>query len=295
MYLDHHATTPVDPRVLQEMLPHFSEVYGNAASRDHRFGADALEAVEQARSRIGHMIGSRANEIVFTSGATEANNLALTGVIRRQGGSGHVVTSAVEHRAVLDCLEVAAAEGTDVTVVPVDSYGMVRPEDVADAIRPDTCLVSIMAANNEVGTLQPIQEIGQITRSRGVLLHTDATQAVGYLELDVRRLNVDLLSASAHKLYGPKGVGFLYVSKRQPRVSLKPLLHGGGHEGGLRAGTLNVPGIVGMGAAVELAQRLRGEEAPRLASLAARMRIQLEEELGEYSLHGHYRNACRTT
>ena len=287
VYLDHHATTPVDPRILQEMLPYFSEVYGNAASRDHRYGADALEAVETARSRIGHMIGSRAGEIVFTSGATEANNLALTGVIRRQADSGHVVTSAVEHRAVLDCLEAAAAEGADVTILPVDSYGMVRPEDVADAIRPDTCLVSIMAANNEVGTLQPIQQIGEITRSRGVLLHTDATQAVGYLELDVRQLNVDLLSASAHKLYGPKGIGFLYVSKRQPRVSLKPLLHGGGHEGGLRSGTLNVPGIVGMGAAVELARRLRDEEALRLAALTARMRLRLEHELGDYSLHGH--------
>ena len=287
MYLDHHATTPVDPRVLEEMLPYFSEVYGNAASRDHRFGAEALEAVRQARSRIGRVIGSRADEIVFTSGATEANNLALTGVIQRQGVSCHVVTSAVEHRAILDCLEVAAADGTDVTLLPVDSYGMVRPEDVANAIRPDTCLVSIMAANNEVGTLQPIQEIGEITRSRGVLFHTDATQAVGYIELDVRRLKVDLLSASAHKFYGPKGIGFLYVSNRQPRVSLKPLLHGGGHEGGLRSGTLNVPGIVGMGAAMELARRLRDTEAPRLASLAAQMRMGLEGELGECSLHGH--------
>ena len=287
VYLDHHATTPVDPRVLQEMLPYFSEVYGNAASRDHRFGGDALKAVETARSRIGHLIGSQANEIVFTSGATEANNLALTGVIRRQADSGHVVTSAVEHRAVLDCLDAAAAEGADVTRLPVDSYGMVRPEDVADAIRPDTSLVSIMAANNEVGTLQPIQEIGEITRSRGVLLHTDATQAVGYLELDVKRLNIDLLSASAHKLYGPKGIGFLYVSKRQPRVSLKPLLHGGGHEGGLRSGTLNVPGIVGMGAAAELVRQLRDEESSRVAALAARMRLRLEEELGEYSFHGH--------
>ena len=287
VYLDHHATTPVDPRVLEEMLPYFSQIYGNAASRDHRFGAEALESVQQARSRISRVIGSRADEIVFTSGATEANNLALTGVIRKQGISCHVVTSAVEHRAVLDCLEAAAADGTNVTLLPVDSYGMVRPEDVADAIRPDTCLVSIMAANNEVGTLQPIQEIGEITRSNGVLFHTDATQAVGYLELDVKRLNVDLLSASAHKLYGPKGIGFLYVSKRHPWVRLKPLLHGGGHEGGLRSGTLNVPGIVGMGAAVEIAQRLRDEEAPRLAALAARMRLRLEKEVGECSLHGH--------
>lgn len=287
VYLDHHATTPVDPRVLEEMLPYFSEVYGNAASRDHRFGAEALEAVRQARSRIGRSIGSRADEIVFTSGATEANNLALTGVTRRLADAGHVVTSAVEHRAVLDCLEAVAADGTRVTLLPVDSYGRVRAEDVADAICPDTCLVSIMAANNEVGTLQPLEEIGEITKSRGVLLHTDATQAVGYLDLNVRQLNVDLLSASAHKLYGPKGVGFLYVSKRQPRVSLEPLLHGGGHEGGLRSGTLNVPGIVGMGAAMELARRLKSEEAPRLAALTARIRMRLEDELGEYSLHGH--------
>lgn len=287
VYLDHHATTPVDPRVLEQMMPYFSNVYGNAASRDHRFGADALEAVEQARRRIGHVIGSRANEIIFTSGATEANNLALTGVIRRQADSGHIVTSAVEHRAVLDCLAAAAAEGVDVTLLPVDSCGMVHPDDVADAIRPDTFLVSIMAANNEVGTVQPIQEIGEITRSHGVLFHTDTTQAFGYLEIDVKRLNIDLLSASAHKFYGPKGIGVLYVSKRQPRVSLDPLLHGGGHEGGLRAGTLNVPGIVGIGVAAELARRLRDEEARRMATLAARMRLRLEEELGEYSIHGH--------
>ena len=287
VYLDHHATTPVDPRVLEEMLPYFSIVYGNAASRDHRFGADALDAVEQARSRICRVIGSRADEIVFTSGATEANNLALTGVVRRRRVAGHVVTTSVEHRAVLDCLEAAAADGTDVTLLPVDSHGMVDPEDVANAIRPDTCLVSIIAANNEVGTVQPIGEIGEITRSRGVLFHTDATQAVGYLELNVRELNVDLLSASAHKFYGPKGIGFLYVSKRQPRVSLNPLLHGGGHEGGLRSGTLNVPGIVGMGRAAELARRLRDKEVPRLTALATRMRLRLEAELGECSLHGH--------
>ena len=287
MYLDHHATTPVDPRVLEEMLPYFSEVYGNAASRDHRFGTDALEAVQQARSRIGRVLGCRTEEIVFTSGATEANNLALTGVIGRQAVPGHVVTSAVEHRAILDCLEAAVADGTDVTLIPVDSYGMVRPEDVAAAIRPDTCLVSIIAANNEVGTLQPIQEIGEITKSHGVLFHTDATQAVGYVDLDVRQLNVDLLSASAHKVYGPKGIGFLYVSKRRPRVTLKPLLHGGGHESGLRSGTLNVPGIVGMGAAVELARQLRDEEAPRLTALTAQIRQRMEKELGECSIYGH--------
>ena len=262
-------------------------MYGNAASRDHRFGAEALESVQRARRLISHAIGSRVEEIVFTSGATEANNLALKGVVRNQGSQCHVVTSAVEHSAVLDCLEAAAADGTDVTRLPVDSYGMVRPEDVADAIRPNTCLVSIIAANNEVGTIQPIREIGEITRSNGVLFHTDATQAIGHLKLDVRQLNVDLLSASAHKFYGPKGIGFLYVSKRQPWVRLEPLLHGGGHEGGLRSGTLNVPGIVGMGSAVDLAQRLRGEETPRLAALASRMRVRLEEELGEFSLHGH--------
>ncbi|MDE0395539.1 MAG: cysteine desulfurase family protein [Gammaproteobacteria bacterium] len=287
VYLDHHATTPVDHRVFTEMLPYFSEVYGNAASPDHRFGADAREAVEQARFRIGRVIGSRADEIVFTSGATEANNLALTGVIRRQPVPSHVVASAVEHKAILDCLDAAAADGTDVTLVRVDSHGMVCPDDVGRAIRTDTCLVSIMAANNEVGTLQRIQEIGEITKSRGVLFHTDATQAVGYGELDVKRMNIDLLSASAHKCYGPKGIGFLYVSRRKPRVSLEPLLHGGGHEGGVRSGTLNVPGIVGMGAALALAEQLRGKEAPRLAALCRHMRLRLEEELGECSLHGH--------
>ena len=287
VYLDHHATTPVDPQVLAEMLPYFSEVYGNAASPDHRFGANALEAVQQARLRIGQVIGSRADEIVFTSGATEANNLALTGVIRKQPVASHVVASAVEHKAILDCLEAAAADGTDVTLVPVDSYGLVCPDDIDRAIRSDTCLVSVMVANNEVGTLQPIQEIGEITKSRGVLLHTDATQAIGYVELNVKRLNIDLLSASAHKFYGPKGIGFLYVSNRQPRVSLQPLLHGGGHESGLRSGTLNVPGIVGMGAALKLAKLLRHEEAPRLVALAGHMRMRLEEEIGECSIHGH--------
>lgn len=287
VYFDHNATTPVDPQVMEDMRPYFSEVYGNAASRDHRFGTDALGAVEEARLRTGHLIGSRPDEIIFTSGATEAINLAITGVIRRQPDSCHVITSRVEHPAVLDCLAALGAAGTDVTLLPVDSYGLVCPDDVIGAIRPDTCLVSIMAANNEVGTLQPIQDIGEITRSRDILFHTDATQAVGYLGLDVKQLNVDLLSASAHKFYGPKGVGFLYVSKRRPRVALQPLVYGGGHEGGLRSGTLNVPGIVGMGAAAKLVLQSRDEEGSRVAALVADLQIRLEEELEDYTRNGH--------
>jgi cysteine desulfurase len=287
IYLDHHATTPVDPRVLEEMLPFFTERWGNASSKDHRYGADAREAVDDARQSIARVIGARPDGIVFTSGATEANNLALAGVVRAAGSKVHIITSAIEHRAVLDCLEAFDSERVAVTVLPPDRLGRIDPELVEAAIRPETGLVSIMAANNEVGTVQQLGEIGEITRARGILLHTDAAQAFGHLELDVRDLKIDLLSASAHKFYGPKGVGFLYVSRRQPRVKVEPIIRGGGHEGGMRSGTLNVPGIVGMAAAARLAEEARPRESLRLRELTEYMAAELEDGLGGVTRYGH--------
>jgi cysteine desulfurase len=265
LYLDHHATTPVDPRVLEAMLPFFGERWGNASSKDHRFGNDAQNAVEEARRAIANELGARPKEIVFTSGATESNNLAITGLLGGRALSEcHVVTTCVEHPAVLDPLTQLEKRGLTVTRLPVDEFGLVDASELEAAICDHTVLVSVMAANNEIGTLQPLREIGDITRAKGILLHTDAAQALGHLELKVDALNVDLLSASAHKLYGPKGVGFLYVSRRHPRVELDPIQFGGGHEHGLRSGTLNVPGIVGMAAALELAAMLRSAETKRL-------------------------------
>jgi cysteine desulfurase len=287
VYLDHHATTPVDPRVLEEMLPFFTERWGNASSKDHRYGADARKAVDDARRSIAQVIGARPDGIVFTSGATEANNLALSGVVRATGSRVHIITSAIEHRAVLDCLEAFDPDEVAVTHLPPDGHGRIDPELVEAAIRPETGLVSIMAANNEVGTVQQLGEIGEITRARGILLHTDAAQAFGHLELDVRDLKIDLLSASAHKFYGPKGVGFLYVSRRQPRVKVEPIIRGGGHEGGMRSGTLNVPGIVGMAAAARLAEEARPRESLRLRELTEYMAAELEDRLGGVARYGH--------
>jgi cysteine desulfurase len=287
LYLDYHATTPVDSRVLEEMLPYFMQAWGNAASKDHRYGAAAKTIVEESREEIAGLIGARTAEIVFTSGATESNNLALVGVVRANAPErGHIITSAIEHPAVLDPLIELGAEGLEVTVLPVDSVGRVAPEDVANAIRPDTLLVSVMAANNEVGTLEPLDEIGAITRSAGVLLHTDATQALGYVDIDVRELGVDLLSGSAHKLYGPKGAGFLFVSGRDPRVKLSPLLRGGDHEAGRRSGTLNVPGIVGLAAAMRWAATLRDSECHRLRELTEYMFSRFESGVGDVRRNG---------
>ena len=251
IYMDNHATTRTDPRVLAAMLPYFSEYYGNANSV-HDFGQRAAAAVDEARTQVAALIARSPKEIVFTSGATESNNLALKGaaaMYRPQGN--HIVTTQIEHRAVLDPCRRLERDGFRVTFLPVDDFGRVAAKDVADAITPETILVSVMLANNEVGTLQPIAPIGKICRQRQVLLHTDATQAVGKIPVDVETLNVDLLSLSAHKLYGPKGVGELYVRRR---VRLEPILDGGGHERGLRSGTLNVPGIVGFGTACEICQ-----------------------------------------
>jgi cysteine desulfurase len=287
IYLDHNATTPVDPRVVQAMLPWFSEHFGNAASLTHGLGCDAASGVEGARARLAAAIHAEAKDLVFTSGATEAINLALQGVARHERGRGrHVVTVATEHRAVLETCEALQADGGEVTIVGVDGHGRVDPAAIAAAIRPDTVLVSVMLANNEIGTLHDVAAIGAITRARGVFLHADGAQALGRIPIDVEALQVDLLSLSAHKVYGPKGVGALYVRRRDPRVRLVPLLHGGGHERGLRAGTLNVPGIVGFACAVDLALADMAAEQARLADLAERLWRGLEA-LGGVRRLGH--------
>ena len=286
VYLDHQATTPLDPRVLEAMLPWLTGDFGNAASRQHAFGWAAESAVSAAREEIAAALGAEPGEIVFTSGATESNNLALLGAARAARGRGnHVVTSAVEHRAVLDPCRQLAAEGFEVTVLAPDETGRTAVEAVAAALTERTVLVSLMAANNEVGTLNPVAEIAALCASRGVLFHTDAAQAFGKVPFDVRS-GVALASLSAHKLYGPKGVGALYVRAR-PRVALSPIVFGGGHEKGLRSGTLNVPGIVGFGAAVRLASRERDVEAVRLAALRDRLDAAIRGALDGVTLNGH--------
>jgi cysteine desulfurase len=284
IYMDNQATTRTDPRVVEGMLPYFSERFGNAASI-HGFGQDALEGVDRARAQIASLIHAEPKEITFASGATESNNLALKGaasMYRRQGN--HIITTQVEHRAVLDPCRRLEREGFRVTFLPVDRFGQVAPEQVAEAITPETILVSVMLANNEVGTLQPVARIGAICRQRKVLLHTDATQAVGKVAVDVEELQVDLLSLSAHKIYGPKGVGALYVRRG---VRLEPILDGGGHERGMRSGTLPVPSIVGFGTACELCAREMSEEADRCGRLRQRLHEGLLQNLDDCSLNGH--------
>ncbi|MFL5274583.1 MAG: IscS subfamily cysteine desulfurase [Anaeromyxobacteraceae bacterium] len=286
IYMDCHATTPVDPRVLDAMLPYFREEFGNAASKSHSFGWRAEEAVEAARAEVGALIGASAKEIVFTSGATESDNLAVKGAAHFYKDKGrHLVTCRTEHKAVLDPMHRLEREGYEVTYLPVAGDGRVDPADVAKAIRPDTILVSLMHANNETGVLHPIEEIGRVTRERGVAFHCDAVQTVGKLAFDVERLNVDLASISAHKLYGPKGVGALYV-RRKPRVRLIAEQDGGGHERGYRSGTLNVPGIVGLGKACAVARAELSAEAPRLLALRERLRRGLEERVELVSVNG---------
>jgi cysteine desulfurase len=284
IYMDNHATTRTDPRVVDAMLPYFTEHYGNAASV-HSFGQRAADAVDQPRGQIAAIIGAESKEIVFTSGATEANNLAIkgaAGMYRRQGD--HIVTTQVEHRAVLDPCRRLEREGFRVTYLPVDRFGQVCPNRLAEAITPQTILVSVMLANNEVGTLQPLAEIGAICREREVLLHTDATQAVGKIPVDVDAMRVDLLSLSAHKMYGPKGIGALYVRRR---VRLEPILDGGGHERGLRSGTLPVPSIVGFGTACELCAAAMSEEAEQCRQMRDRLYHGLLEHLDDCTLNGH--------
>jgi cysteine desulfurase len=289
IYMDNHATTPVDPRVLEAMLPYFNDVFGNAASRSHGFGWDAEKAVDAAREEIARLINAKGKEIVFTSGATESDNLAIKGVVEFYRDKGdHVITATTEHKAVLDTCKALERKGqARVTYLPVDHYGMVDPDDVRRAITDKTVLVSIMFANNEVGTINPLAEIGRITREKGVLFHSDATQGVGKLPVDVEAMNIDLLSLSAHKMYGPKGIGGLYVRARNPRVRLTPMMDGGGHERGFRSGTLNVAGIVGLGKACELSRTGMADEAQRVLGLRERLREKLFEELDEIFLNGH--------
>jgi cysteine desulfurase len=286
IYLDHHSTTPVDPRVLDAMLPYFREHCGNPANRSHAFGRTAAAAVEEARERVAQALGARYSEIVFTSGATESNALAIKGIAQARPGA-HLVTTAIEHRSVLDTCRRMEAQGWPLTVLPVDRHGRVDPDDVRRALRPDTALVSVMAANNEIGTLQPIAEIGAVVREAGALFHVDATQALGRAPLDVDAAAIDLLALSAHKFYGPKGVGALYLRRRPHRVELLPLVEGGGQENGLRSGTLNVPGIVGLGIACELAVQSMDDECARLRALRERLLERLAGALDGLTLNGH--------
>lgn len=289
VYMDHLATTPVDPRVLETMLPYFTERFGNAASRNHAFGWEAEAAVDEAREKIARLIHARSTkEIIFTSGATESDNLALKGAAESYRDKGnHIITSAIEHKAVLDSCKTLERRGYKVTYLPVSRDGLVNPTQVSEAITDKTILLSVMAANNEIGTLQPIREIGVIAKQRGVLFHCDGAQAVGKIPVDVEGMGIDLLSISGHKLYGPKGIGVLYVRAKNPRVRLTPMIDGGGHERGLRSGTLNVPGIVGLGRACELAAEEMRAEAVRLTGLRERLKEGLFGRLDALQLNGH--------
>jgi len=289
IYMDNHATTPMDQRVLAAMLPYFTEKFGNAASRNHSFGWAGEEAVDKARGQIAALINAKSKEIIFTSGATESDNLAIKGVVEFYKDKGnHVITCVTEHKAILDsCKALERAGKATVTYLPVDQYGMVDPDDVRRAITDKTVLITIMAANNEIGTIHPIAEIGRIAKEKGIVFHSDATQGVGKIPMDVEKAGIDLLSASAHKMYGPKGIGILYVRSKGPRVRLTPIIDGGGHERGLRSGTLNVPGIVGMGAASEIAGQEMEQESLRLVSLRDKLQAGLFERLDEVYLNGH--------
>lgn len=288
IYMDNHATTRVDPRVVEAMLPYFDQQFGNAASRTHRFGWEAEAAVEDARDRIAQFIGAKSGkEIVFTSGATESNNLAIKGVAEYyQSRGNHIVTTTIEHKAVLDSCKRLEKQGFEVSYVPAGPDGLVRPQAIADAITDKTILVSVMLANNEVGTIQPIAEIGAITRERGVLLHTDAVQGAGKTPFDVEAMNVDLASLTAHKMYGPKGVGALYIRRQRPRVRLTAQMDGGGHERGNRSGTLNIPGIVGFAKACELMVSEGPTENERIRRLRDKLYRRFTNDLEQVILNG---------
>ena len=288
VYLDNNATTRTDPRVVEAMLPFFTEIYGNAASRNHPFGWAAEEAVEIAREQIAGIIGATGKEIIFTSGATESNNLALKGVATMYKKKGnHIITTATEHKCVLDTSKRLERDGCTVTYLPVDTDGRITAEQVRNAITDKTILVSVMFANNEIGTIQPMAEIGKVCKEKGVLFHTDAVQAVGKVPVDVLAMGIDLLSLTAHKLYGPKGIGALYVRKKDPRVRLEPMIDGGGHERGMRSGTLPVPLIVGFGKACEIAHNEMPEETKRTFALRERLRKGIMDALPESYLNGH--------
>jgi cysteine desulfurase len=289
IYMDYHATTPMDPRVFATMKPYFLETFGNAASRNHSFGWEAEEAVEKSRKQIASLIGATGKEIVFTSGATESNNLALKGVAEMYAEKGnHIITAATEHKAILDTCKRLEKHGVRVTYLPVQQNGLVDMDQLAAAITDKTILISIMYANNEIGVIQPIAEIGKLAKSKGVLLHTDATQAVGKVPVNVIADNIDLMSMSGHKMYGPKGVGALYVRRKGPRVQITAQMDGGGHERGMRSGTLNVPGIVGLGEACALCQAEMPAESKRMAFLRDKLRDKLQAELDETYINGTF-------
>src|SRR3984893_7414565 len=287
IYMDNHATTPVDPRVVEAMLPYFNEKFGNAASRNHSFGWAGEEAVENARAQVASLIGATPKEIIFTSGATESDNLMIKGVAEMYREKGnHIITQAIEHKAVLDTCKRLEKYGYEVTYLPVQPDGRVNPEDVCKASTPTTILITIMYANNEIGIINTRSEIGKISKEHGIVFAVDGVQAVGKIPVDVQKDNIDLLAISGHKIYGPKGVGALYVRRRNPRVQLSAIIDGGGHERGMRSGTLNVTGIIGLGKACELAQQEMPQEAKRMAALRDRLRSGLEAKLDEVFING---------
>ncbi len=291
IYMDSHATTPIDPWVLEAMMPYLTTHFGNAASSTHLFGERAKNAVDTARSQVADLIGCSEAGIIFTSGATESDNLAVKGVAYQYRDRGnHIITSAVEHHAVLDSCKALEEAGFDVTYLPVDKYGMVHPQQVKDAITDQTVLISLIYVNGEVGTINPITEVGEIAEKYGILFHSDATQGIGKVESDVNELKVDLMSFTAHKMYGPKGIGALYLRKKDPPIQLYPLLHGGGQENNIRSGTLNVPGIVGFGAACELCKQEMAEEAKRITALRERLHHGLSKQIDLVYLNGHPTN-----
>jgi cysteine desulfurase len=285
--MDNHATSPVDPRVLEAMMPYLTGIFGNAASRNHSFGWEAEEAVEKARGQVAKLIGATAKEIIFTSGSTESNNLALKGIAEmyRERGN-HIITQVTEHKAVLDTCKRLEKSGYRVTYLPVKADGLIDLEDLKRAFDDKTILVSIMFANNEIGVVQPVAEIGKLCRERNVIFHTDGVQAVGKIPVDVNSMNIDVLSLTAHKIYGPKGVGALYVRRRNPRVQISEQINGGGHERGMRSGTLNVPGIVGLGEACEIAGQEMAEEGERLRKLRDKLKAKLEGSLDYIHVNG---------
>jgi len=296
VYLDNNATTPLDPRVLDAMLPYLRDKFGNAASRNHAFGWEAEQGVEKARAQVAELIGASAKEIIFTSGATESDNIAIKGVAHMYRDKGnHLIIQETEHKAVIDPAKFLEQNGFEVTVLGVDKYGMIRLDELKAAMKDTTTLVSIMFANNETGTLQPVAEIGRLCKERDIIFHSDAAQAVGKVPIDVEAMGIDLLSISGHKMYGPKGVGALYVRRKKPRVRCEPVVHGGGHERGMRSGTLNVPAIVGLGEACAIAQAEMPEESKRITALRERLWKGLQANLDEIALNGHPDKRLPTT
>ena len=289
IYLDHHATTPLDKRVLEKMLPYFTEEFGNPSSIDHSHGNKASLAVEEARSNIANILGCRkSSEIIFTSGATESNNLALIGALKKYKNNGnHIISTVIEHSSVLDTLYYLKSEKADVTLLPVDKYGMINLSQLKESIRDETILISVMFANNEIGTIQPIKEVGKIAKEKGILFHCDAAQAVGHEHMNVYDFGIDLLSFSAHKFYGPKGIGGLFIRSYSPMVRLTPIMYGGGHERGFRSGTLNVPGIIGMAEALKIAKKEMDMERDRLKKLKNHIYQSLLKEFPGIKLNGH--------